>query len=279
MCKLFVMNFQFVQPSRFLKGFIRHYCLMETDAGEANLQERVIPVENIQLMFHYKKPFAVCSPDQILLQQPYSVLSGLASTFSDVTTQGESGVIFVEFLPAGACPFFKFPLSELENKSIDLTDALGQEVRQVEEQLYDASTISEKISLVEQFLLKKYSPVSSHDYALVQKSIRIVAENGGQISAKFLADKLAVTSKTLERKFSAYIGKSPRQFGKLIRFRKVLEDFGTLKNISLTDYACRNGYFDQSHFIHDFKVFTGYTPKEFLLQYRDCSFNDYEGSS
>lgn len=268
------MHIQILQPTGILKGFIRHYCLMEITASEAKLQERVIPIENIQLMFHYKKPFAVCRPDQTFLQQPYTILSGLANTFSDVTTQGESGVIFVEFLPAGACPFFKFPMSELENKSIDLTDALGQEVRQVEEQLYNASTVNDKISLVEQFLLKNFSPIALHDYLLVQKGIKIIMKHGGQIPAAALASSLAVSAKTLERKFAAYVGKTPRQFGKLIRFRKILADFSMVKNINLTEYAYRNGYFDQSHFIRDFKMYSGYTPKEFLLKYPEFSLKD-----
>jgi hypothetical protein len=165
------MHFQFVQPSGILKSFIMHYCLMETDACEANLQERVIPVENIQLMFHYKKPFAVCKPDLTISVQPRTLVSGLSNTFSDVTTQGESGVIFVEFHPAGACHFFNFPLSELENKSIDLTDAFGREVRQVEEQLYNSTTVRQKIELVEQFLLKRFKPVAPYDYALVKTSL------------------------------------------------------------------------------------------------------------
>ncbi len=250
--------------------------MMETDACEANIQERVIPVENIQLMFHYKKPFAVCKSDLTLSLQPRTVVSGLSNTFSDVTTLGESGVIFVEFHPAGACQFFNFPLSELENKSIDLTDALGREARQAEEQLYNSTTVRQKIDLVEQFLLNRFKPVAPYDYALVETSLTVIKETGGKIPAATLANRLSVTSKTLERKFAAYIGKTPRQYSKLIRFRQILKDLSSIKNVNLTEHACRNGYFDQSHFIHDFKMYTGHTPKEFLLKYPEFTMSEYE---
>jgi AraC-like DNA-binding protein len=72
---------------------------------------------------------------------------------------------------------------------------------------------------------------------------------GGQIPAAELANRLSVTSKTLERKFAAYIGKTPRQYSKLIRFRQILKDISSIKNVTLTEHAFRNGYFDQSHFI------------------------------
>ncbi len=269
------MRLQFVQPSGILKEFIRYYCLMETDPCEQNIKERVIPVENIQLMFHYKKPFALFGADNILSVQPRSIVSGLSSSFSDVATLGESGVIFVSFHTAGACHFFKFPLTEFENQSFDLTEVLGKEVRQVEEQLSVTPAAMDKIGIVEGFLLKRFNPIAPHNYELVKKGIKIIAARGGKIPAAFLANHLAVTPKTLERKFAAYIGKTPRQFGKLIRFRKVLKDFSALKNINLTDYAYRNGYFDQSHFIHDFKMYSGYTPKEFISKYPDFSPDDY----
>jgi len=53
------MNFQIVQPSGFLKNYIKHYCFMESDIHDADVTERVIPPENIQLMFPYKNPFVV----------------------------------------------------------------------------------------------------------------------------------------------------------------------------------------------------------------------------
>lgn len=268
------MRFQIVQSSGILQRFIRDYCLMETDACETSLKERVIPVENMQLMFHYKMPFAVCGPKRSLLTQPRTIISGLNNTFDDVVTLGESGVIFVNFRAAGACQFFKIPLSEFENGSYNLADVMGSSVRQVEEQLCLTSGAKEKIMVVEKFLLKILNPVASHDFNLVQQGIRMIRAHGGQITAADLAGSLAVTPKTLERKFAAFVGKTPKQYGKLIRFRKILADFSTLKNTNLTEYAYRNGYFDQSHFIHDFKIFTGYTPREFLLKYPDCSSND-----
>jgi AraC-like DNA-binding protein len=101
--------------------------------------------------------------------------------------------------------------------------------------------------------------------------IRLIQQSRGQLSSAALSEKLSVTTKSLERKFSEYIGKTPKQFIRLIRFQAALADLGSTSQISFTEYAYRNGYFDQAHFIKEFKSFTGFTPREFHLRYPDFS--------
>ena len=268
------MNFQIVQPTGFLKNFIKYYCFMESASYEEDVMERVIPTENVQLMFHYKNPFVVYHSDNLTLKQPQSIISGLSGTFSDVSTNGETGVVFISFYPTEACHFFDFPLSEIANQSLDMSDVLGSEIRQIEEILYYTNSINEKISVIENFLIRRYSPIPSYDNLLIQKGIKIIKEYKGQINATSLSGCLSITSKTLERKFSQYLGKTTKQIIKLIRFQEVLNDFSKNKDLILTERAYNNGYFDQSHFIHDFKTYSGYTPKEFVARYPDFNITD-----
>jgi hypothetical protein len=70
---------------------------METEPGEQNVSERVIPTESIQLMFHYRQPFVVMKDDRIVSHQPQSIISGLSNSFSDLSTFGPSWVVLVAF--------------------------------------------------------------------------------------------------------------------------------------------------------------------------------------
>jgi len=242
---------------------------MESSKDNIDVVERVIPTENVQLMFHYKKPFVVLQSNNIREQQPRSIISGLSDSFSDVSTNGEAGVVFISFYPNSACCFFNFPLSEIENKSIDLSDIYHREIREVEEQLFEKKTIKERIEVIESFLIRRFSPIGSYDGLLLKKSLEIVKNSKGQTNVNSLSSIVYTTPKTLERKFSQYIGKTTKQYIKLIRFNEVLQDFSKHKKLSMTEIAYMNGYFDQSHFIKDFKIYTGYTPKEFVSKYRD----------
>ena len=246
---------------------------MESDIYDKDVMERVIPAENIQLMFHYKNPFVVIHSNDSLIKQPRSIISGLSDNYSDVSTAGETGVVFISFHPTGACHFFNFPLSEIENLSVDLSDIFDAEIRQIEELLYLKDTIKEKVTVIENFLISRYSPIPSNDSLLIQKGVVIVKNSKGQTTVKYLSDCLYTSPKTLERKFAKYLGKTTKQLIKLIRFQEVLHDFSCVNERSLTEHAYRNGYFDQSHFIHDFKSYTGYTPKEFSAKYPDFNVN------
>lgn len=267
------MKFRIIQPSGFLKNYIKNYCFMESDNFEEDVMERVIPTENIQLMFHYKNPFVVFQTNDSAIKQPRSIISGLSDNYFDVSTAGETGVVFISFHPTGACHFFNFPLSEIENLSVDLADIFNSEIKKIEELLYLKSSINEKVAVIENFLINRYCPIPLHDGLLIQKGIEIVKNYKGQTNAKYLSDCLYTSPKTLERKFAKYLGKTTKQIIKLIRFQGVLQDLSVNKNINLTEYAYRNGYFDQSHFIKDFKTYCGYTPKDFLTKYPDFNIN------
>lgn len=267
------MQFQVIQPNLLLKPFIRQYSFMESELQEGNVTERVIPIEGIQLMIHYKNPFIVYSPDNTFIAQPRSILSGLSNTYSDVSTQGEAGVVFIQFYPAGACHFFDIPLSHFENKTIDLSEVYQRDIKKLEEQVYLEKSMTGKINVIEGFLMKRFSPIPKPDNLLLQTGIQLIKKSKGQVSISTLSDELAITPKSLKRKFLRYLGHSPKQFIKLIRYQETLVNFRKYKNMSLTEHAYLNGYYDQSHFIKDFKTFTGYTPKGFVTHYPDYNLN------
>ena len=124
-------------------------------------------------------------------------------------------------------------------------------------------------AVIENFLIRKFHPIPSYDDLLIQKGFEIVNKCKGRTNVKPLSDCLYKTPKTLERKFSQYLGKSTKQVIKLLRFKEVLTDLSSVKDLSLTELAFNNGYFDLSHYIRDFKSYTGYTPKEFIEKYPD----------
>ena len=258
------MRYQFVTPSPILAPYIKHYWMLETEAHEGNVSERVVPTGNPQLMFHYRTPFTMQFPDQQVRQQARSFISGVSSRYMDAITQGPSGVIAVDFYPYGACNFFRFSQNELEDQSIHLEDIFSGPVKDLEEQICECSNLSDRISLIENFLIEKLKPVNQYDLLLVRQAVEEVEQSGGQIHANQLAAKLAVTPKNLERKFASMIGKSPKQFIRIMRFQEVMNGLLGQQLGYLTEYALNNGYFDQSHFIHEFKSFSGYTPREFV---------------
>ncbi len=264
------MNFKFVKPSGILANYIQYYWVLESDVSEGRIWERVIPTTNIELMFHYKNPFVSQKNSGPAASQPRSFMSGLKNDFVDVSTNGDSGVIAVSFYPFGACNFFRFPMLEIEDKTADLSDIDNAGFILIEEQLYESRNLHERIALIEKYLLTRFRPVASYDLRLMKEGLRLLNSRKGQLEIQSLSSHLCLTEKSLQRKFNTFIGKSPKKFARIVRFQEIIRCLSENSNRSLTEIAMDNGYFDQAHFIRDFKSLSGFSPKEFLLRY-PCS--------
>ncbi|MEL7195718.1 MAG: helix-turn-helix domain-containing protein, partial [Bacteroidota bacterium] len=98
---------------------------------------------------------------------------------------------------------------------------------------------------------------------IVQSTVDTILSANGQISVNELSEKNQVNRRQLVRKFSTTIGLSPKQLSKTMRLQAALKALLTQEKAKLTELAYDNEYYDQSHFIKDFKEFTGLSPKEF----------------
>jgi AraC-like DNA-binding protein len=266
------MFIKYIKPTGILAEYIQYYWVLEIDTWEGEVWERVIPVGTIQMMFHYKKPFA-CKSANNLIVQPRSFISGISRDYADVLACGGSGVIAVTFNQIGACNFLDFSLNHIENATVNLCDIDGQQARLVEEQINNASTLGERVAAIENYLLSRFKPVNKYDLQLIKNIIVTILKKKGQITVSDLSKTLSISGKNLERKCSALLGISPKQFIRITRFQEVIRAFSNPGKKILTELSYDNGYFDQAHFIKDFKALSGYTPKEFLAKY-PCK-NDY----
>ncbi len=102
---------------------------------------------------------------------------------------------------------------------------------------------------------------------MVESAINLIEHSGGQLMVGELARNLNVSEKSLERKFPVLVGKSTKQFIRTVRFNRVIRALARGEAAYLTEYAYNNGYYDQAHFIKEFKTFSGYTPREFVSRF------------
>lgn len=238
--------------------------MLESKPGEEDVCERVIPFGHIELMFHYRQPFATVYPTGETLGQPRSLVSGMSSRWFDAVTCGLSGVLAVAFYPYSANRFFRFPLSRFEGKSWSLCEVAGYEAEAVEQRLSEAVSHSERVAVVEQFLLSRLHSANDSGYRLIRHVMNRIEQCRAQITVASLASEAGLSPRSLERKFSAMVGHSPKQYLRVARFLSAVADLSRIQHEPLVQLAYSNGYFDQAHFIRDFTEFSGYTPTAFL---------------
>ena len=137
---------------------------------------------------------------------------------------------------------------------------LSSELVVLEEQLYEAGTDSNRIAAVEKFLISRMRQVEPEQ--LVLAAITLIQHTRGNIRIKALCERLNISQSPLEKRFRQYVGASPKKFASIIRLKYALESYQPL--ISLTDLGYHSGFYDQAHFIKEFKTFTGETPEQYL---------------
>ncbi len=265
------MFYTYVMPSPVLAPYVRHYWVLELDHSDDIGRERVIPSDSIQLMFHYKNPFLTLKSGSASLQ-PRSFISGIDTTYSDASICGDSGVIAVVFHPLGACRFFDFPLQEVASRNVGLADIGYNCMLDLEDRICNAESNLERIAAIEEFLVGRLKTESDPNIQLMRKSLELIDFSKGQVRVGDLAKDLFITNKTLERRFKSLVGIAPKHYIRLKRFLHTVRSLQAVGTSHLVDIAYNSGFYDQAHFINDFKTFSGYTPKEYVSL---CSTRSY----
>lgn len=194
---------------------------------------------------------------------PFSVITGIRKSSRVVDYSQNTATLLVTFKEGGAAAFFKEPLHEFSNATLSLHELVApSKLHAVEEQLCEAGCDSQRVAIVESFLLSEVKR-TGHDH-LVQHAIQRIVQSKGDIKIKALLSELPVSRDPFEKRFRRITGTSPKQFSQIVRFRNLIDSYSN--NVSLTDIAYTAGYFDQAHFTKDFKAFTGQTPHDFFKQ-------------
>jgi AraC-like DNA-binding protein len=244
-------------PTAQLRPFIKTFKIIES---QDELLNRVLPNMSVVIAFRYKGDVNYLI-DDTKKALPIATITGLKKSVRLINYTACAGTIIVLFQSDGAAAFFKEPLHELFDESIALDCLITrQEVAIVEERLAETQNNTQRIAIVEQFLLTKLHHPNK-DF-LVENAIQIINSLNGQVKMRELAATLCISQDAFEKRFRKAVGSSPKQFSSIVRMKSIIKQRD--QNKSLTDLAFEGGYFDQPHFNKDFKLFTGQTPSEFF---------------
>lgn len=256
------MKHQILQPRGDLAAFVKCYWTLESPKEETSTRNTIVPDGCMKLIFHYGDVYKHYPKNGGSLTLPRCFLIGQLTRPYDVEPTGETATFFVCFHPDGFLPFTTIPIKEMENIAVSLEDLFGKDGEEVGQNILKANTTTERISLIETFLGKRLTEADTVDH-IVKSTVETILTANGQFSVSKLSQQNNINRRQLVRKFSSAIGLSPKQLSKTIRIQATLKTLLTTDVTSLTDLAHENQYFDQAHFIKDFKEFTGLTPKEF----------------
>jgi AraC-like DNA-binding protein len=182
--------------------------------------------------------------------------------------------INVQFKPFGLYSLKAIPMYELKNTSLTLdTFFSDRESEELLDRLYHANELADKFWEVETFLSERINANLFDDR--LNFALSLIHKSPSQ-TMDSLSKSVCLSPRRFRELFSDQTGFSPSFYKKIIRFTKATRQMSKHPDIPLTQVALTNGYYDQAHFIKDFRFFAGITPSQFLkLKAKTTDFYNY----
>ncbi len=247
-------------PAPPLHAFIKSLWFCRSEPREHAL-ERVLPGGAAQLIVNLKEDQTrVYRPELGFGRQTTSgtVLCGVQSRYRVIDTAETECVLGVAFQPGGTLPFFRAPADELRDAYVPLGLLWGRRAGDLREQLLEAPDPRAKLAAMERALAEACRAQGPH--AAVSFALEAFHNRPNRASMAAVAGRIGLSPKRFIERFKSAVGLPPKQYCRILRFQSALARAAHGDAVDWTRIAMDCGYFDQAHFIHDFRSFAGITP-------------------
>jgi len=254
-------------PQPPLNEFVELFWLYDGFPAQSHKKERLMPDGSVELIINLREDQArIYDRDHLCRYRslPGTLLSGPHSTYFVIDTAGQASVMGIHFKPGGAFPFFRLPVDELHNLHVSLEDLWGREAAILREQLLEAATPQKKFAVLESCLLARaFKPLERHRAVGCALALFRNIHTAPAVSA--VSDEIGISARRLIELFSGEVGLTPKLFCRVRRFQWALDLIHQGREFDWAELAAECGYFDQAHFIHDFKAFSGMNPTMYMV--------------
>ncbi len=252
-----------------LGHFVEVLWLYESSVRPAHEKERLLPDGSVELVFNLAEDkIRLYDRENTNKFQTFdgSVICGPHSQFFVIDTAEQALVAGIHFRPGGAYPFFKLPSVELHNLHVGLEAIWGARAGEVRERLLAVRTPQARFRILEEALLTAAGG-SLDRHPAVAFALK---EFQGAPQARTIADitgQIGLSARRFIDVFQKEVGLTPKLFCRVRRFQKVLRLIQRGREIDWAGIALDCGYYDQAHFIHDFRAFSGINPSAYLAMH------------
>lgn len=262
------MNINIIKPKHpELKNYVQYFLFFE-NGSKNNVTYTTFPNNNLCLAIYknnrveYKNggdsnTCNISNGEKSFVSRLY----GLHKTPFRVNVRSSLDQISILFRPAALRLFTEESYRNLMSDDDVFNNVFHSKRSGFLEKLFEEENGFLRANLLETFLLERLEKAVTA--SKINRAFQVISSNDAeQLSVERITKIIGVDESTLYRMFASRLGQNPKSYLKTVRFRKALNEVIKNKRTNLTDIAHTNNFFDQSHFIRDFKTFTGYTPKQ-----------------
>jgi AraC-like DNA-binding protein len=247
-------------PSQDLSFFVEHYWIVSWDLrGQEPYVQETLPYPSVHLVF----------------EKDNSRVFGVGRRKFSRHLEDKGQVFGIKFKPGAFYPFVKLPVSNFTDTSISFGDAFGIDGNILEDAIFSREDEAEMREIGENFLRERF-PERDENVAEINRIVDYIIAHPEITRVDDVVSRLNLNKRTLQRLFSQYVGVSPKWVIQRYRLHEVAERLANNTTVDLTSMALDLGYFDQAHFIKDFKAIVGWTPAEYAKRVAEVP--DFDGT-
>lgn len=228
--------------------------------------ERVVPTGHVFIIFELDGIERHTFDDETLKPNAnftQAWISGMHRNYISISAHEDSEMLVMQFKPFGSYPFLHVHADFINELVVPAHEILGDELYELRESICDAATTEHKLLLAENWLIDRFDEAKAPPADIVEFIAQLQAEPVDSLND--LIEAYPASQKKLIDDFKKYVGLTPKYYQRILRFNDLLKKLHDNNEISWTDIAHDCGYFDQSHFIKEFKHFSGFNPGEYIL--------------
>lgn len=188
--------------------------------------------------------------------------SGLRTEPITIPAGNKSEMMVISFKKGMAASFFPFPLNEIADSVVDADLVWGTDFGLLRERLLATNDIDQRFRIVEEFLMREFRAQMAVN-PCVAYAIGEMTERPDAVSIARMNDRIGYSQKHFTDMFRRQVGVTPKSYLKIMRFQKAVRTIDAAENIDWGQISLECGFYDQSHFINDFKHFAGFTPEQY----------------
>lgn len=246
-------------PSDILQPFVKNYTLITIDKDLSN--EVFYPSGYVDLVINISEGSAATDIDGRIRKMPGVELLGHLTLPSRLSVSKGTSVLIARIYPFASSLFFPDSMSEFTNYATDAYGIFSKEIPDFHDYLMSAGTLEEKVTILDRFLVKKLvkNEKQYKKSRLIEQVCKYILEQGDSFDSKTMSTNHGVSERYIQKLFVDMVGLTPVMFFSVCRFNKSL-GLVLSSDHKLTSIAYDCGYYDQAHFIKEFKKYTGITP-------------------
>jgi len=252
------------EPDPRLRAYVHSY-LGSVESTPGFMRRMETPSSVVVLIIGLGSKLRVIDPrDVVESTAQYAIfVAGLHDSYVLTESRGMWQGIQVNFTPIGAHLFLGLPMHTLTNRVVELDDIFGAKAHRLVAQLHEASSWEARFAILDAAIIARLAEASTPSLSVAGAWQRL-NETGGHLNIGTLAAELGCSQKHLIAQFREQIGLPPKVVARIMRFNRVVSLLKHDDGVRWAKIALDCGYYDQAHFIRDFREFAGSTPSEFL---------------